>query len=615
MCVAPMPMNILRTLLFALAGLLCGSVSAQTPTAPLTIERELFQVGGPSHSLRYSPDGTRLASGGDRGEVVVLDAKTGAVQHVFEASDHWVGGLRFSPAGDRLAVVGRTLTLWDLATGKQLGEAASASAQALDWSADGKWLAAVASNGEAVLLAATDLAVVHRLPLDGPTAVDSIAIDTASAKVAVGKRSGETFVFDVKTGKLLDKMKQPDWVHGLAWLADGRLVRLGWKGTLRGFTNVDQPLGASGFSLAAQSDGSRVFVRTSKDVVAFEPGGEPVHYPVKGPIALHPDGFHWVIAESGKLVVRRKGDVVRTLAGVHRQAPGDAVLTGDGRYAVVVGVKWAKGTTQVFDVATGARLAVEGFPTAGELIANSQGTEVVVHASASKKARDMARELQFWAILPGTPLKAHLVRKVPFTMKVRTANPDCPPSVLTADLRHVGHADQLIDLEDDARSFRPDKILFSETLPAGEHIVSRMAMHSSIAGSPGLGMLHVFSRDGVERHRLKLNAAPLRIAPTLDGKQLAVSLRDELQILTLPKLENVKTLPVSCRQMVWVDERLLLAAGVGDQLLLIDTQAEKVLHTLKLGSWAQRIDYHRDRGVALVTVQDRGLIVRVTPKK
>jgi len=604
-------MNILRMLPFAFVGLLCGSIAAQKPAAPLTIERELFQVGGASHSLRYSPDGTLLASGGDRGEVVVLDATTGAVRNVFEASDHWVGGLRFSPSGDRLAVVGRTLTLWDLATGKQLAVANSASAQSLDWSRDGKLLAAVASNGEAVLLDAKDLSLVHSLPLDGPTSVDSIAIDATCSKVAVGKRSGETFVFSVATGELLDKLKQPDWVHGLRWLDDGRLLRLGWKGTLRGYAETDQPLGATGYALAAQADGSRVLVRTSKDVVQFAPDQEPVHHVAKGPIALHPDGRHWAVADGGKFVVRDDDKVVRTLPGVHRQAPGDAVLTGDGRYAVVVGVKWAQGTTQVFDVATGARLAVQGFPTSGELVANSQGTEVVVHTSATDKARDTSRELQFWAILPGTPLKAHLVRKVPLTMKVRTANPDCPPGVLTADLRHFGHADQLIDLEDGARSFRPNKILFSETLPAGEHIVSRMAMHSSIAGSPGLGMLHVFSRDGVEVHKLKLNAAPLRIAPTLDGKQLAVSQREELQILTLPKLENVKSLPVSCRQMVWLDDRMMLAAGLGDQLMLIDTHAEKVVQTLKLGSWARRIDYHRDRGVALVTVQDRGLIVRV----
>lgn len=616
MCVVRPPMDILVTSLFAIACLLLGDASRAQDPAHLTVARELFQVGGPSHSLRYSPDGKLLASGGDRGEVVVLDAATGEVKNVFEASDHWVGGLRFSPDGRRLAVVGRSATLWDLTTGDQLAEAACSSPQALDWSRNGKFLAAVANNGEAVLLAAKDLSVLQRLPLAGSTAVDAIAIDATSSKVAIGKRSGDTLVYEAATGKLLDTLKQPDWVHGLAWLDDGRLLRLGWQGTLRGYGEADLALGAKGFSLAAQADGSRVLVTTSKNVAWFEAGKQPVHHAVTGPIALHPDGARWVVAEHGQFVVRRGAEVVRTLPGVHRQSPGDAVMTGDGRYAVVVGVKWANGTTQVFDVQTGERLAVAGFPTKGELVANSQGTEVAVHTSASDNAHDTARELQFWAILPGKPLKAHLVRKVPFAMTVRTANPDCPPSVLSPDLRYFGHSDQLIDLEDDSRSFRPNRILFSETHPAGlDYIVSRMSMHSHIAGASGRGVLHVFSRDGVEVHKQRLLCAPRGIAPTLDGLQLAVSLRDEVQLLTLPKLENVQTLPFRFRQLVWIDEHTLLGSGLGDQLTLVDVRTGKELQTLQLGSWARRIDYHRDRGIALITVQDRGLIVRVHPPK
>lgn len=591
--------------------------NAQQPQAeralPLTVERELFQVGGQSHSLRFSPDGTLLASGGDRGDVVVLDVASGEVRHQFEASDHWVGALRFSPDGGRLAVTGRTLTVWDLETGKQLGAAGCSSPSALDWSRDGKFLLVAQSNGEAALLDADDLATVHGLPLAGPTAVDSVAIDATSSKVAVGKRSGDTFVFDAVTGELRETLRQPDWVHGLQFLDDGRLLRLGWKGTLRGFGDADVPLGATGFSFAAQADGSRVLVRTAKDLVLLGPDKEPARIAIKGPIALHPDGVQWAHAAKGVIGLHRGSKLVRTLAGAHRQAPGDAVMTGDGRYAVVVGVKWAEGTTQVFDVATGERLAVEGFPTEGELVANSQGTEVVVHASADDRKRSPNRELQFWSILPGKKPRAHMVRKIPFTMQVRAVNPDLPPPVLSKDLRHFGHGDQLIDLVDGARSFRPDRILFSETHPVGEFIVSRMAMHSSIAGARGLGVLHLFDRAGIEQKKRKFDSAPRSIAPAPDGKTLAVSLRDVVEILTVPGLENAQTLPFACRDLVWIDERHLLASGVGDQLSLIDVQAGKLVQECKLGSWVRRIDYHPDRQVALVTVQDRALIVRVRP--
>tara|TARA_R110002072_G_scaffold162687_2_gene314800 strand:- start:11687 stop:13549 length:1863 start_codon:yes stop_codon:yes gene_type:complete len=616
-------MRTLRPSLFSLsllAALLAPDLPAQEPVRSgqqakpepaLQIERELFQVGGESHALRFSPNGKWLASGGDRGDVVVLDVASGQIVHQLEASDHWVGGLRFSPSGDRLAVVGRSLTVWNLKTGKQLGGAGSASAQALDWSRDGKFLVVVTSNNEAALLDADDLSVVHTLPLAGPTAVDAVAIDATSSRVAVGKRSGDTFVFDAVTGALRETLKQPDWVHGLQFLDDGRLLRLGWKGTLRGFAEADLPIGATGYSFAAQSDGSRVLVRTAKDLVCFKPGKQPVRSEIQGPIALHPDGVHWAHASNGILGIHRGDKLVRTLGGAHREAPGDAVMTGDGRYAVVVGVKWREGTTQVFDVATGERLKVAGFPTKGELIANAQGTEVVVHVSADGKKGSEARELQFWSILPGKQPKAHLVRKVPFSMKVRTGNPDTPPSVLSADGRYFGHGDQLIDLEDATKSFRPNRILFSETHPVGRHyIISRMAMHSSFPGA-GLGVLHAFSRDGAELHKLRLDSPPRAIAPSPDGQTVAVSLPAAVELLTVPELKNQNTLSFSFRDLIWVDDHHLLASGISDQLSLVDVRTGKVVQTLRLGSWARRIDYHANRGVALVTVQDRALIVRV----
>lgn len=595
----------------------------------MSIERELFQVGGSSHSLRFSPDGALLASGGDRGDVAIYDANTGALMHTFEASDHWLGALRFSPDGARLAVVGRSVTLWDVASGKKLGETASKSANSLDWSPDGSLLAVVQGNGRAVLLNASDLSEVQALALPGPTAVDAIAFDHTSSKVAVGKRSGETFVFDVASGRRIDKLEQPDWVHGLAWLVDGRLLRLGWKGALRGAAGEDLSFEGNGYSMVASADGSRILVRSSKAVLEFQATAQTAElvaqHDLRGPVALHPNGKQWAIAAGAQLSIYEGSKVVRSFASSHREAPGDAVMTGDGRYAVVVGVRWSAGTTQVFEVATGRRIQVAGFPTTGELIANPQGTEVVVHAAAKAEddsaADELARELQYWAVLPppnpGAAHVARLVRKVPFRLQVRTANPDCPPGRLSSDSRYFSHGDQVIDLQDDARSHRPDRILISETHAAGEDcLVARIAMHSHLAGQPGRGQLLSFVRapDGnaITLHRLRrLNVAPRCIAPTPDGRQVAVALRDSIEVLTVPELENARTLPHSVRDLVWVADHHALATGHGDELMLLHMRTGELLQTLRLGTWVRRIDYHPARAVALVTVQDRTLIVRL----
>jgi len=84
-----------------------------------------------------------------------------------------------------------------------------------------------------------------------------------------------------------------------------------------------------------------------------------------------------------------------------------------------------------------------------------------------------------------------------------------------------------------------------------------------------------------------------------------------VELLTVPELKNQSTLPHSFRKLIWLNENYLLASGVGDELSIVDVRTGKLVQELKLGSWARRIDYHADRGIALVTVQDRALVIKV----
>lgn len=589
-----------------LAATLAAAAAAQEPPPSLSLERELFQVGGRSHALGWSPDGRWLASGGDRGDLAVLDAASGRVRHLLEASDHWIGAVRFSPDGALLAAAGRDVTVWRLLDGTCLGQIASNSPKALDWSRDGRFLALVRSNGEAIAVAAADLAPAQSFALPDDTAADAVAFSPDGSKLAVGKRSGKTFVFAAATGELLAAHEQPDWVQDLAWLDDGRLLRLGWEGTLRGFGAADVPLGGTAYSMAAQRDGSRVLVRTDKEVVGLAPGAEPWRMDGSGAVALHGDGEQWARALAGAIGIWRSGTRSRDLPGPHRQQPQDAVLTGDGRYAIVVGDDW-----QAFDAATGARVEVRGLPGRGQLVAHPQGPEFVVLVPAGGGGN--AHDLQFWTIQAGDPLRARCVRTVPLSLELRGANPDVDQVQLSPDLRHVTYADQLVDLEDPGRSLHLDRLLINQSVLArrGEVLVARVAMHSHLAGGGGFGTLYAFARDGTLLEQRELREVPLHLATAPGGDRVAVCLHSGLHMVAVPGLTTAAELPWPWRQVLWLDGHHLLGACSDDVIQIGDLRSREIVASLALGSWARSLQYVKDRGLLLVPTQDRTLLVRV----
>ena len=92
------------------AAMACA-VSGQQP---FELGPTLRMSGGPCYVLCYAPEGDRIASGGERGEVVVCDVATGRAVHRLTAGTGYVGRVCFSPDGRRLAAVGDQLCVSDL---------------------------------------------------------------------------------------------------------------------------------------------------------------------------------------------------------------------------------------------------------------------------------------------------------------------------------------------------------------------------------------------------------------------------------------------------------------------------------------------------------------------
>ncbi|MGE5194236.1 MAG: hypothetical protein ACM3U2_17220 [Deltaproteobacteria bacterium] len=127
-----------------------------------------FDSAGPEGGLTtdFSPDGTILAVGNRNSVTVLFQASTGNLHAALsgKSSSH---ELKFDPAGKTLAVayVDGSLALWDVETGslKLAVQADADELYAVDWSHDGSVLVTAGRNSLVTLWNANDLSILNEL--------------------------------------------------------------------------------------------------------------------------------------------------------------------------------------------------------------------------------------------------------------------------------------------------------------------------------------------------------------------------------------------------------------------------------------------------------------------
>jgi WD40 repeat protein len=177
------------------------------------------------NSVAFSPDGAILATACDDGTAFVWNLKDGSLLHRLKARDRIVWGVAFSPDGKLLASCGadgHTL-LYDTSTWQEvaaLGEH-SDSVGALAFSPDGKLLATASDDNLAIVWDVATRAVKHRLQHDA--AVTSVAFDNNSKRLITGTRFTHTVqLWNLKTAKPLPLSSvHHEVIHGVSFSPTG----------------------------------------------------------------------------------------------------------------------------------------------------------------------------------------------------------------------------------------------------------------------------------------------------------------------------------------------------------------------------------------------------------
>ncbi len=206
-----------------------------------------------SRALTVSPDGKRLAGGGDDGLVRLWDVSAGkltpaAAAAALKGHTDWLLCLAFSPDGKALASGGYdgTVRVWDVATGKALAVPARAPAAAkapaadlpavtaLAFSPDGKALAVGCADAQLLLFNAADGKFARALA-GHTSAVTGLAYHPAGAVLASASKDRTLRLWSPANGQALKALEgHTAWAQGVAFVAHGtRLASAGADGTVR----------------------------------------------------------------------------------------------------------------------------------------------------------------------------------------------------------------------------------------------------------------------------------------------------------------------------------------------------------------------------------------------
>lgn len=180
------------------------------------------------NALAFSPDGSTLASGSQRGNLLLWNVADGKKLRTLDAARGWIRAVAFSPDGKTLASAGEGgLRLWTLAeTGKSrllLGH--KGPVVTVSFSGDGKLLASGGHDGTARIWdVATGKTVGEPIAGSGEFGVWSVALSPDGKRLILSPEEGKTRLINLETRKDIREL-EPKRQKGMAHVGfsrDGR---------------------------------------------------------------------------------------------------------------------------------------------------------------------------------------------------------------------------------------------------------------------------------------------------------------------------------------------------------------------------------------------------------
>ena len=184
-------------------------------------------------ALAFSVDGRKLAAGGGvregPGWVTVWDTESGAVLGSMDRAT-WVMSLAFHPNGERIAVADfskSTVHIWDIAAGTQITNPAPSGVSYVEFTPDGKLLAALGYEGDVLLADARTGDEVLRLRASGPPAggtghTPRLAFSADGSCIIANRSDHVLSLWDIGPRSVL--AVEPDDDDAVGWLRRSRAL-------------------------------------------------------------------------------------------------------------------------------------------------------------------------------------------------------------------------------------------------------------------------------------------------------------------------------------------------------------------------------------------------------